>query len=150
MSRNRGVNALTISSTLPAFSRPRPTANIPKMRTRTLPSSELHASSASMQRATRIAPTAKMAATAIGMTFSAEKSTTPASAARVRGARSKTEEHTSELQSLMRDSYADFCSKTKIQNQHNDTVHQTDANRITVKITTEPPLHIAQYDLYSG
>src|SRR3546814_8164066 len=41
--------------------------------------------------------------------------------ARVRAPRS--EEHTSELQSLMRNSYAVFCLQTKIQNIHTERGH---------------------------
>src|SRR3546814_9114251 len=37
------------------------------------------------------------------------------------GGRSRSEEHTSELQSLMRTSYAVFCLKKKIRRQHHDT-----------------------------
>src|SRR3546814_8327853 len=37
----------------------------------------------------------------------------------------KSEEHTSELQSLMRISYAVFCLKTTINNKHYSTIHNT-------------------------
>src|SRR3546814_4798079 len=38
----------------------------------------------------------------------------------------RSEEHTSELQSLMRISYAVFCLKKKTQNNNNDTTHNKD------------------------
>src|SRR3546814_7366346 len=42
----------------------------------------------------------------------------PGAAAQLRGDRRRSEEHTSELQSLMRISYAVFCLKTKTETQH--------------------------------
>src|SRR3546814_2597502 len=42
-----------------------------------------------------------------------------------RGAAQRSEEHTSELQSLMRISYAVFCLKKKKKNHHNTTNEQT-------------------------
>src|SRR3546814_1276197 len=38
----------------------------------------------------------------------------------------RSEEHTSELQSLMRISYAVFCLKKKLQNQHHNTTQQNE------------------------
>src|SRR3546814_2304819 len=50
---------------------------------------------------------------------------------RTRGHRAtRSEEHTSELQSLMRISYAVFCLKKK---KNNDTRHNTDEQRLTTK-----------------
>src|SRR3546814_6612497 len=40
--------------------------------------------------------------------------------------RVRSEEHTSELQSLMRISYAVFCLKKKTQNKHTQDIHQND------------------------
>src|SRR3546814_4764359 len=42
----------------------------------------------------------------------------------LRGAEPRSEEHTSELQSLMRSSYAVFCLKKKKRKQHKTTLHQ--------------------------
>src|SRR3546814_14492328 len=48
-------------------------------------------------------------------------------------ARQRSEEHTSELQSLMRISYAVFCLKKKINNQPTQNTEQLDKNSITIQ-----------------
>src|SRR3546814_7127257 len=48
----------------------------------------------------------------------------------------RSEEHTSELQSLMRISYAVFCLKKKKQNQHKTTLNQAIQNKLLVIINT--------------
>src|SRR3546814_4937787 len=47
------------------------------------------------------------------------------------GARRRSEEHTSELQSLMRISYAVFCLKKKNKNNHNHDSHTIKTDRTT-------------------
>src|SRR3546814_2845128 len=53
---------------------------------------------------------------------------------RCRSINSRSEEHTSELQSLMRISYAVFCLKKKTHNKHKTTyTHRYEQNNITKK-----------------
>src|SRR3546814_5866395 len=57
---------------------------------------------------------------------SARPNTVASAATRPWPVSARSEEHTSELQSLMRNSYAVFCFKNKIQNCHShDTTHAT-------------------------
>src|SRR3546814_6317747 len=51
---------------------------------------------------------------------------------RCAGAGGRSEEHTSELQSLMRNSYAVFCLKKKIRTTHTDLSHNTQETTYTV------------------
>src|SRR3546814_8650306 len=51
------------------------------------------------------------------------------------GKPSRSEEHTSELQSLMRISYAVFCLKKKNNNKYNSTYHRRHYNDITTQST---------------
>src|SRR3546814_4001362 len=62
-------------------------------------------------------------------------------AVRRAGADRRSEEHTSELQSLMRISYADFCLKKKKQSAHLAEVAKVDSGRshITAVRSEEPP-----------
>src|SRR3546814_6336643 len=66
----------------------------------------------------------------VGTTPVAAKSQMPLTDCRLRTSgicRSRSEEHTSELQSLMRISYAVFCLKTK--KRYNSTIHKNSTNQ---------------------
>src|SRR3546814_8185390 len=52
----------------------------------------------------------------------------PVAERKIGKARARSEEHTSELQSLMRISYAVFCLKKKKQTQHQNIQHKADLN----------------------
>src|SRR3546814_10588105 len=82
--------------------------------TRTLPASLLTSSASSPLRRVSTAPAAAIASARSGTGRAAHSSCASAAAAR-------SEEHTSELQSLMRISYAVFCLKKK---NHDTYTHQ--------------------------
>src|SRR3546814_3931048 len=70
-------------------------------------------------------------------TFEAARSArASASPARARASRDRSEEHTSELQSLMRISYAVFCLKKKKQKKKKTKKHHKTNNRQTEQIMT--------------
>src|SRR3546814_8849654 len=52
-----------------------------------------------------------------------------------RGRAGRSEEHTSELQSLMRISYAVFCLKKKKDKKHNISIHTDEYISLTYKLT---------------
>src|SRR3546814_3336783 len=66
-------------------------------------------------------------------------------AARINALQERSEEHTSELQSLMRISYAVFCLKKKKQNnksKHDTDIHNNNINAVIHKITMNRIRHI--------